>query len=233
LHFSLHPEEDHFDFLFQFQFHLFYYFPLLTFIFHPFLFSAIYFIFFPTDGGNRAMKKSKYKNIELERIPCPIDPSHSIYKHNLPLHSKICNVKTRQLEMKEEAFYCLDCNSGLISTQNSQDSLILTEIENNENNLKKTETAANSENYDEESFSSVIDPDNLLKKIKQCFQKINENGDLSLVPNIFEEKNKFKKLDVISNEKENGKMFDNIKVSPNSNTDTNTNTPSLPRPHRP
>ena len=58
------------------------------------------------------MKKSKFKNVLLERIPCPIDPSHSIYKHNLLLHSKICNIRTRQLEMREEEFYCLNCNSG-------------------------------------------------------------------------------------------------------------------------
>jgi hypothetical protein len=177
------------------------------------------------------MKKSKYKNVELERIPCPIDPSHSIYKHNLPLHSKICNVKTRQLEMKEEAFYCLDCNSGLISTENSQNSLHLTEIKNNGNNLEKSKTAANSEIYDEESFSSFIDPDSLLRKIKQCFRKINENGDLSLVPNIFEEKNKYKKIDIISNENGNGIMFDITTVP--LNTNTNTNTPSLPVPTHP
>ena len=51
------------------------------------------------------MKKWKFKNILLERITCPIDPSHSIYEHNLLLHSKICNIRTKQLEMKEEAIF--------------------------------------------------------------------------------------------------------------------------------
>ena len=66
------------------------------------------------------MKKWKFKNILLERIPCPIDPSHSIYKHNLLLHSKICNIRKRQLEMREEAFYCLNCNSGVNSSSSDQ-----------------------------------------------------------------------------------------------------------------
>ena len=51
------------------------------------------------------MKKSEFKNILLERITCPIDPSHSIYEHDFSLHSKICNIRTKQLEMKEEAIF--------------------------------------------------------------------------------------------------------------------------------
>ena len=197
---------------------------LLMYLFIYFtVFNSIYFNFFlHTDGGNRAMKKSKYKNVELERIPCPIDPSHSIYKHNLPLHSKICNVKTRQLEMKEEPFYCLDCNSGLISTQNTQNSLNITDIpSNNQNTLKKTEIASNPEVYDDGNLPATIDPDNLLKKIKHCFHKINGNGDLSLVTDIFEEKKKHKKED--ENLIENGENGNNNNENHNENTNENGN----------
>jgi U11-48K-like CHHC zinc finger len=178
------------------------------------------------------MKKSKYKNVELERIPCPIDPSHSIYKHNLPLHSKICNVKTRQLEMKEEPFYCLDCNSGLISTQNTQNSLNITDIPtNNKNTLKNTEIASNPEVCDDGNLPTTIDPDNLLKKIKHCFHKINGNGDLSLVTDIFEEKKKHKKEDENFIKNENGENGNNNNENTNENgtktTHTDTLTPSV------
>ena len=48
----------------------------------------------------------------VDRIPCPIDPTHSIYKHNLEHHLKICNTKTREDMIKSKAYFCLDCNSN-------------------------------------------------------------------------------------------------------------------------
>jgi tRNA:m4X modification enzyme len=50
------------------------------------------------------------------RIPCPIDPSHTIYKHNLDQHLKICNTKIRIEQLEKYDYYCKNCNtSGMIA----------------------------------------------------------------------------------------------------------------------
>ncbi|RYG66157.1 hypothetical protein EON64_10410, partial [archaeon] len=46
------------------------------------------------------------------RIPCPIDPRHTVYKHHLEGHIKICNTGKHLREMESQPFYCLNCNSG-------------------------------------------------------------------------------------------------------------------------
>jgi hypothetical protein len=47
-----------------------------------------------------------------ERIPCPIDSTHTIYKRNLKQHIKICT-KQRQLDaMSEQRYFKQDCNSA-------------------------------------------------------------------------------------------------------------------------
>ena len=108
------------------------------------------------------MKKSNFKNVQLERIPCPIDPSHTIYKHNLVLHSKICNVRTKQLEMKEEYFYCLDCNSGP-NIKKSQNKTILDELlpENTQVLTQK-------------------EIDNLLLKVVKCYETLVKNNEINI-----------------------------------------------------
>src|SRR5690606_29308768 len=47
----------------------------------------------------------------ITRIPCPIDPSHTIYKHDLQSHIKICNVGRREALMREQPYYREACNS--------------------------------------------------------------------------------------------------------------------------
>ena len=52
------------------------------------------------------------------RIPCPIDPSHTIYKHNLDQHLKICNTKIRIEQLEKFDYYCKNCNtSGIIADE--------------------------------------------------------------------------------------------------------------------
>ena len=68
----------------------------------------------PAEDGasNRALKVSKGKSIELERIPCPVDPTHTIYRHNLASHTAVCNVRKRQNAIEFLPYYSHDCNSG-------------------------------------------------------------------------------------------------------------------------
>jgi hypothetical protein len=50
--------------------------------------------------------------LSTERIPCPVDPTHSIYKYNLHSHVKICNITSRNKLLSQQPFYRQDCNSG-------------------------------------------------------------------------------------------------------------------------
>lgn len=59
--------------------------------------------------GNH-IDSSKDNNQELLRIPCPLDPTHSIYPKNLQAHLKICNAVKNEKEMLELPFYKHNCN---------------------------------------------------------------------------------------------------------------------------
>lgn len=117
------------------------------------------------------MKKSKFKNILLERIACPVDPSHTIYKHNLLLHTKICNVKTRLTEMKEEQFYCQDCNSGILNPHDNA-------------NMTENSTASI---IPESHGIPCSNPDLLYAKIRECYRRLEISKELSFLGNTFEE----------------------------------------------
>jgi len=56
----------------------------------------------PTDAGE----------LQVTRIPCPIDPSHSVYAHRLAAHLRVCNTGIADAMMRKERFYCWNCNSG-------------------------------------------------------------------------------------------------------------------------
>ena len=84
-------------------------------------------------------------DIEIERIVCPIDPTHTIYKHNFEKHSKICNVRKQQKELLLQEFYCQDCNSGVMET------------------------------FDGMCTVEDIDPATLINKIKLTFRKVIED----------------------------------------------------------
>jgi hypothetical protein len=81
-----------------------------------------------------------------ERIPCPIDSTHTIYKRNLKQHLKICT-KQRQLDaMSEQRYFKQDCNSGP-----GWEAL---QVDNN---------------------ASPISPESLAHKVNACYDKITNN----------------------------------------------------------
>lgn len=83
-------------------------------------------------------------NSEQERIPCPIDPSHSIYKHKLKSHLLICNVVQREEVMSKEQFYCSNCNSGSLINESTSNTII--------------------------KSSTDVNVDLLVEKIKNCYK---------------------------------------------------------------
>ena len=99
--------------------------------------------------SKRVTKSLKHSNgINVERVPCPLDPSHSVYKHNLESHLKICNVTFLQGTLEKDGLYCFDCNSSV-------------DIENVISDCLET---------------SIVNADSLFSKIMNCFESIVEIG---------------------------------------------------------
>lgn len=100
------------------------------------------------DAGNRIQAQSKKQGIDVQRCPCPIDPSHSIYLHNLEAHVQICNIKTRNDLLKKEPYYLENCNSGT------------------------SDEFLNIEGITTTMSTNVVDPDELVKKIIKAFKNV-------------------------------------------------------------
>jgi tRNA:m4X modification enzyme len=69
----------------------------------------------PSDESvpKRVLRDAQYHGFtEIIRVPCPIDPSHSIFNCNLESHLKICNTGARIAFLEKQPYYCKDCNSG-------------------------------------------------------------------------------------------------------------------------
>jgi tRNA:m4X modification enzyme len=63
--------------------------------------------------SERVAKDAKHANVDtVKRIPCPIDPTHDIFSHNLKAHVKVCNTGKRYAVLHQQPYYCKDCNSG-------------------------------------------------------------------------------------------------------------------------
>jgi hypothetical protein len=128
------------------------------------------------DCGSRANKKSKYKDLKVERIPCPLDPSHSIYKHDLDKHLKICNIKTNENKMEKELFFCLNCNSGNNIDHNNDNNNNNSSNDNDNNNIKNIDNG-----YNDNDVNNIVCPDSLLLKIEKCYSNLVRNGELLLL----------------------------------------------------
>lgn len=61
-----------------------------------------------TRSSRRALKKAG----RGPRIPCPLDPSHNIYRNNLESHLKICNESKKSTLYSSWPYYCQNCNGG-------------------------------------------------------------------------------------------------------------------------
>lgn len=99
-------------------------------------------------SGTKRSSSNDDDDVFIDRIPCPIDPTHTIYRHNLDYHLKICNTKTREDVLKSKAYYCQDCNAG----DEAQSNIIL-----------QTSASALSSSFD------GVDVDALIAKIKASF----------------------------------------------------------------
>jgi len=76
-----------------------------------------------------AMKKAQKEGVstesihfEDERIPCPLDGSHTVFKKSLESHLKICNATKQQQQLASLPYFKENCNGGNIrSTEEIDD----------------------------------------------------------------------------------------------------------------
>ncbi len=65
-------------------------------------------------GIGKAVGNGDQDSTEIvdERVPCPLDPSHCVYKKRLQSHLQVCNVVRNENEIAKEPFYSKNLNSG-------------------------------------------------------------------------------------------------------------------------
>ncbi|CAM9947364.1 unnamed protein product, partial [Hapterophycus canaliculatus] len=47
-----------------------------------------------------------------KRVPCPVDPNHTVFEQQLASHVKICNLTLQQAQMETQPYYAKGINSG-------------------------------------------------------------------------------------------------------------------------
>ena len=87
-----------------------------------------------------------------KRIPCPVDPSHTIYEDKVAQHVLICNAAKQQMALEAETWFCLNCNSGTSIPSSASDNQV------------------------------IVDPDALLAKINSCWAALGEQISVRPAP---------------------------------------------------
>ncbi|CAB9496382.1 m(4)X modification enzyme TRM13 homolog [Seminavis robusta] len=66
----------------------------------------------PSSDNQNKNNKNTHAAAKRTRIPCPLDPTHTIYKDMLARHLKICPKAKLQREIQSQPFYRQDVNTG-------------------------------------------------------------------------------------------------------------------------
>jgi tRNA:m4X modification enzyme len=113
-----------------------------------------------TGAGTREVKKCKLQGVPLTRCPCPVDPSHTVYLHNLNKHIKICNISTQNAQLSKQIYYRENCNSS--SEAEDQKCEVITDP------------------------ILSVDLDRLVDKVRVCFNNIQiQNNSIQVPTNKF------------------------------------------------
>ena len=121
-------------------------------------------------AGWRVLKEAANKHSDFARIPCPVDPTHSIYLHNLKSHTIRCTIRKGQDSMQFLPYYSQDCNSGEPMTSNLPPMEYCMEIGGTDNvhlmSLPNDNTSL------DVSPAVPVCPDMLYEKITRCFRQM-------------------------------------------------------------
>lgn len=132
--------------------------------------------------GNAEVKDDK----ERVRVPCPLDPSHTVWKHNLKKHVRICNKAKITQATAAQPYFVKDLNRGpaeLVENELNNANLIesvqllleaLNEYEEPQEQIKKNEFMES---------NRLIELSNTIKKhAKQQSSLIQNLFDVELIP---------------------------------------------------
>ncbi len=64
------------------------------------------------DGAMLTRSKTQEKRGGQRRLPCPLDPKHTVYERELNAHLQVCNVKKETRGLEGQPFYRVGANSG-------------------------------------------------------------------------------------------------------------------------
>lgn len=64
------------------------------------------------DDAKPTRSKTQEKRGGQRRLPCPLDPKHTVYERELNAHLKVCNVKKEMRGLERQQFYRVGANSG-------------------------------------------------------------------------------------------------------------------------
>ena len=112
-------------------------------------------------GASRISATKEDGIASMERVPCPLDPTHTIFKNSMKKHLQICTAKQQRDRLEAEPYYCLDCNSGAMSSSGKRE-FDTDELEDTSNSYKK------------------VDADKLLKKLEDCYATF--SSDICCLP---------------------------------------------------
>ena len=98
--------------------------------------------------------------------------------------------------MREEAFYCLNCNSGDNSSSSDKKQIIdrnnkyqNNENSNNLNTVNSIDISATTNDVtvvaNDDVITCILNPDLLLIKVKECYLRLEESEELSFLRNNF------------------------------------------------
>ncbi len=87
----------------------------------------------------------------MERVPCPLDPTHTVFKNSLKKHLQVCTAKQQRDKVEAEPYYCQDCNSGAKSS------------------LGESEGEGTGKGEEESNSYRGVDATKLLKKLEACY----------------------------------------------------------------
>lgn len=68
-------------------------------------------------GKNPAKKAKAAGGERAVRVPCPVDPSHEIYEHDLPRHVRKCVAAKKQKHIEALPCYRKGCNGGCLAAE--------------------------------------------------------------------------------------------------------------------
>lgn len=115
----------------------------------------------------RVLKEAANKHSDFARIPCPVDPTHSIYLHNLKSHTIRCTIRKGQDSMQFLPYYSQDCNSGAPMISNLPMEYCM-EIGGTDPHFMSLPD----ENTSHVPPTVPVSPDLLYEKITRCFRQM-------------------------------------------------------------